>query len=79
MQDLPPLASALKDKEWLLVSYSISFDFIDLGTGDPTPCPQGKYNNGTGAASIDGCSPCTGGMYCPDIATTLPVYPCQAG
>ena len=41
-------------------------------------CPVGTYRNYTGAASIDDCTLCEPGYYCPDNASTSYTHSCSA-
>ena len=43
------------------------------------PCPSGTYNNYTGAADVDDCTPCTPGEFCPTSGLFSPIGPCNEG
>ena len=43
------------------------------------PCPNGTYNNQTGATSPDFCQLCTAGHYCPSAGLSEPAGLCDPG
>jgi len=53
--------------------------FCPSGTVTPTSCPPGTYNPSTGRQTLDECTNCTGGYYCPNYNMTAPGPQCEAG
>ncbi|CAK8677709.1 unnamed protein product [Clavelina lepadiformis] len=53
------------------------------GGQPPIKCPAGTLRSTPGGGSVDDCSPCTAGYYCPDPAltgvTNIFGIPCEAG
>ena len=43
------------------------------------PCPNGTYNNQTGATSSQYCQLCPPGYYCPEAGLELPAGLCDPG
>ena len=43
------------------------------------PCPPGTFNNKTGLASVEECTLCLAGQYCPTPGLSEPTGPCAAG
>jgi len=48
-------------------------------TGSQIPCPAGKYGNGAGQTSINGCLACPSGKYCVSGGTSDTIQSCLAG
>lgn len=42
-------------------------------------CPEGTFNNDTGASNITSCKPCLPGQYCSGTANTIPDGDCDEG
>ncbi|CAN0099917.1 unnamed protein product, partial [Heterosigma akashiwo] len=53
--------------------------YCPQGSGYPIPCPQGTYNNESGAGSSSVCTDCTPGWYCDHNATIQPYRGCPSG
>jgi len=53
--------------------------YCPLGSKAPSPCPNGTYNNYTGATSSLDCKPCDAGFYCAGSSNPQPTGPCSAG
>ena len=49
------------------------------GTSSGFDCPPGTYNNKTGLLSVDQCTPCEAGYYCPSFGHQDPYAFCNEG
>ena len=52
---------------------------LNTRSANQNPCPVGTYNNETHRASVNGCMPCLGGMYCDQPGLEWPAGLCNAG
>lgn len=53
--------------------------YCPIGSSYQQPCPQGTYNNFSGAADPADCSNCPPGFYCSGTSNPAPTGPCEAG
>jgi len=53
--------------------------FCDEGSGWPTPCPPGTYNDGALGTSSASCRDCTPGSFCASSGLSAPTDLCAAG
>ncbi|XP_023933458.1 uncharacterized protein LOC106181652, partial [Lingula anatina] len=53
--------------------------YCPQGSAAPLSCPPGTYTNATRRQSVEECSNCTGGVFCPSWNMTEPGSECQAG
>ena len=53
--------------------------FCAAGSSQSQACPEGQFNNATGASSAGDCSDCTPGYYCSGSANSFPTGSCDPG